>query len=106
MAVLLGAGLVLRVITTFTYRPAMQFVQDSLDYLHDAEQMVPSVIRPLGYPLFLRVLSVTGRLGVVPVAQHRYFVAGRVSPFPDCTALDPPPAGIIGATLLERRLRR
>lgn len=70
MAVLLGAGLVLRVLTTLTYRPAMQFVQDSFDYLHDAEQMVPSVIRPLGYPLFLRVLSVTGRLGVVPVAQH------------------------------------
>jgi hypothetical protein len=70
MAVLLLAGLVLRALTTLAYRPAMQFVQDSLDYLHDAEQLVPGVVRPLGYPLFLRALSVTGRLGVVPVVQH------------------------------------
>jgi hypothetical protein len=70
MAALLLAGLVLRVLTTLAYRPAMQFVQDSLDYLDDAERLVPGVVRPLGYPLFLRALSVTGRLGVVPVVQH------------------------------------
>ena len=70
MGVFVVVGLVLRVLTTLAYRPAMQFVQDSFDYLHDAEQLVPSVIRPLGYPIFLRLLSVTGRLGVVPVVQH------------------------------------
>lgn len=78
MAVLLLAGLVLRVLTTLAYRPAMQFVQDSLDYLHDAERLVPGVIRPLGYPVFLRVLSVTGRLGVVPVVQHLLGLAAGV----------------------------
>jgi hypothetical protein len=70
MAVLLVVGLVLRILTTLAYRPAMQFVQDSFDYLHDAEQLTPSVIRPLGYPVFLRVLSAAGDLGVVPVVQH------------------------------------
>ncbi len=67
---LLAAGAVLRVLTGAAYRPAMQFVQDSFDYLGDARQLVPGVIRPLGYPLFLRALSWTGRFGLVPVAQH------------------------------------
>jgi hypothetical protein len=67
---LLGAGAVLRGLTTLAYRPAMEFVQDSFDYLGDARSLAPSVIRPLGYPLFLRALSVTGRFGLVAVAQH------------------------------------
>ncbi len=48
----------------------MEFVQDSFDYLGDARELLPGVIRPLGYPMFLRVLSVTGRLDLVPVIQH------------------------------------
>ncbi len=75
---LLAAGTVLRVLTSVAYRPAMAFVQDSFDYLGDARELVPSVIRPLGYPLFLRVLSVTGRFGLVPVVQHLMALAMAV----------------------------
>lgn len=100
MGVFVVVGLVLRVLTTMAYRPAMQFVQDSFDYLHDAEQLVPSVIRPLGYPIFLRVLSLTGRLGVVPVVQHLlglavgvmiYVLLGRLGARPWLAALGAAP---------------
>ena len=67
---LLTAGTALRVLTSLAYRPAMEFVQDSFDYLGDGRELVPGVIRPLGYPLFLRVVSITGRFGLVPVVQH------------------------------------
>ena len=66
----LVVGLTLRVMTTVAYRPALHFIQDSFDYLGDAEALVPGVVRPLGYPVFLRFLSVAGDLAVVPVAQH------------------------------------
>ena len=64
------AGLALRVLTTMAYWPAIQFVQDSFDYLFEARNLEPGIIRPFGYPLFLRILSVTGELAVVPLAQH------------------------------------
>jgi len=75
---LMIAGTVLRVLTSVAYRPAMAFVQDSFDYLGDARDLVPGVIRPLGYPLFLRALSVTGRFGLVPVVQHLMALAMAV----------------------------
>ncbi len=64
------AGVLLRVLTTMAYWPAIEFVQDSFDYLFDARRLEPGIIRPFGYPLFLRVLSVSGQLAVVPIAQH------------------------------------
>lgn len=67
---LLAVGALLRVLTMLAYQPAMAFVQDSFDYLGDARELVPGVIRPLGYPIFLRALSVTGDLRVVPGVQH------------------------------------
>lgn len=70
LAVLVTVGAALRLATSVAYRPAMAFFQDSFDYLHDAEQLRPGVIRPFGYPLFLRLLSAGGRLDVVPVVQH------------------------------------
>ena len=66
--VVAGAGL--RLATTVAYRPAMAFMQDSFDYLADAQRLEPGMIRPFGYPLFLRVLSAGGRLDLVPVVQH------------------------------------
>ncbi|MGH9265060.1 MAG: hypothetical protein ACRD1D_10255, partial [Acidimicrobiales bacterium] len=66
--VVAGAGL--RLATTVAYRPAMAFLQDSFDYLADAQRLEPGMIRPFGYPLFLRVLSAGGRLDLVPVIQH------------------------------------
>ncbi len=75
---LLTAGTVLRVLTSLAYRPAMLFVQDSFDYLGDARELVPGVIRPLGYAFFLRALSATGRFGLVPVVQHAMALAMAV----------------------------
>jgi hypothetical protein len=68
-AVLVG-GAVLRLLTMLAYRPAMEYVQDSFDYLGDARQLTPGLIRPLGYPLFLRALSPLHKLALVPLAQH------------------------------------
>lgn len=70
LAVVLAAGAALRVLTSVAYRPAMAFLQDSYDYLGDASRLRPGVIRPLGYPLFLRLLSAGGRLELVPLVQH------------------------------------
>ncbi len=67
---MLVVGLTLRVMTSVAYRPALHFIQDSFDYLGDADALVPGVVRPLGYPVFLRFLSAVGDLAVVPVAQH------------------------------------
>jgi hypothetical protein len=67
---LLVAGVLLRVLTTMAYWPAIEFVQDSFDYLYDAKNFEPGIIRPFGYPLLLRVLSLTGQLAVVPITQH------------------------------------
>ncbi|HEX2191663.1 MAG TPA: glycosyltransferase family 39 protein [Acidimicrobiales bacterium] len=64
------AGVLLRVLTTMAYWPAMEFVQDSFDYLYDARNFEPGIIRPFGYPLFLRLLSMVGHLAVVPLIQH------------------------------------
>jgi Dolichyl-phosphate-mannose-protein mannosyltransferase len=67
---LLLAGLVLRVLVTMAYWPAIEFVQDSFDYLYDARNLEPGIIRPFGYPLLLRLLSLAGQLAVVPITQH------------------------------------
>ena len=67
---LVAAGAILRIATSVTYHPAMAFLQDSFDYLDDARRLQPGVVRPLGYPLFLRVLSPAGQLQVVPIVQH------------------------------------
>lgn len=68
--VLLTIGAALRVLTTAAYRPAIQFIQDSYDYLRDARGFAPGLVRPYGYPAFLKLVSVTGRLDLVVVVQH------------------------------------
>jgi hypothetical protein len=76
---LLVAGTILRVLTTMAYRPAMQFVQDSFDYLEGARHLTPGIIRPMGYPLFLRALSLGDRLTLVPITQHLLGLAMAVA---------------------------
>ena len=78
LVLVVAMGAVLRAVTSLAYRPAMAFLQDSFDYLSDAEQLQPGVIRPLGYPLFLRALSVGGRLELVPVVQHLLGLAAGI----------------------------
>ncbi len=52
------------------YRPALEFSGDSMAYLRLARPLVPDPVRPAGYPLLLRALSVTHQLWVVPAVQH------------------------------------
>jgi hypothetical protein len=66
---LLAAGTALRVVTLLAYRPALIYF-DSTTYLDNAEDLEPRGVRPLGYPLFLRLLPLEDELAVVPLVQH------------------------------------
>ena len=66
---LLAAGLALRVVTQLAYRPALIFL-DSIPYLHNSQTLTPEPVRPLGYPILLRILSYAGGLEIVPLVQH------------------------------------
>ena len=70
LVVLLAAGTALRLVVLVAFRPALEFLQDSYDYLLNAQHLAPGVVRPLLYPLVLRGLGVVGGLGLVPVVQH------------------------------------
>jgi hypothetical protein len=76
--VILGVGALLRLLTTLAYRPAMEYVQDSFSYLANAHKLTPDVIRPVGYSFLLKVISVTGRLTLVPIVQHGFGLATGV----------------------------
>ena len=66
---LLAAGLALRVVTFFAYRPALIYF-DSTRYLDRVHDLEPSPLRPIGYPLFLKILPTDWELAVVPAVQH------------------------------------
>jgi hypothetical protein len=68
-SVLFAAGLVLRAIAFFAYRPVLIFT-DSLGYLSNMRDLGPRPLRPLGYPLFLKILPLGLGLEVVPLVQH------------------------------------
>lgn len=70
LVVLLVLGGALRALTMLAYRPALQYVQDSFDYLEDARRLAPGIIRPFGYPLFLALLSPFRQLSLVVLTQH------------------------------------
>ena len=66
---LLIAGIVLRVITLFAYRPAL-INFDTTRYLDRVNDLEPSPLRPIGYPAFLKLLPTDWELAVVPAVQH------------------------------------
>ena len=66
---LLLAGLALRLVTFFAYRPALIYY-DSTRYLERMRDFKPGEVRPSGYAAFLNVLPVDWELAVVPAAQH------------------------------------
>ena len=68
-ALLMAGGAALRLVTQLAYRPAL-LVWDSLSYVKSALMLRPHPVRPLGYPLFVRLLSDEGGLGVVAAVQH------------------------------------
>jgi hypothetical protein len=65
IAVLLAAGLALRILAQLAYHPALIYV-DTLKYLYGA---YPGS-EPLGYTATLRLLLLAGGLGVVTIVQH------------------------------------
>jgi 4-amino-4-deoxy-L-arabinose transferase-like glycosyltransferase len=71
---LLLAGLALRVVTFFAYRPALIYF-DSTRYLDRVQDLEPSPLRPIGYPAFLKLLPTDWELAVVPAVQHLFGLA-------------------------------
>jgi hypothetical protein len=65
LAILLAAGLVLRVLALIAYQPALVYV-DSLKYLYGASPGSD----PLGYLAVLRPILLVGNLTVVAAVQH------------------------------------
>ena len=65
IAVLVAAGLALRILAQLAYHPALIYV-DSLKYLYGA---YPGS-EPLGYTAFLRLILLADGLGVVTLVQH------------------------------------
>lgn len=63
------AGAALRVVAWLAYTPGFVYY-DSVRYLNNADHLRPDVIRPLGYPLFLRLLPTRHGLEVIPAVQH------------------------------------
>jgi hypothetical protein len=74
LGVLLGGGLVLRVLAVLAYRPALLYI-DSLKYLYG---LWPGA-DPLGYRVVLRVLLAGGDLEAVAVLQHGLGLAMAVA---------------------------
>ena len=66
----LAVAAALRIVVSLAYWPALEFGSDSFLYLRDAHSLTPGTWHPFGYSLFLRVLSIFGSLGVVPIGQH------------------------------------
>ncbi len=66
---LLVAGASVRLVAQFAYRPALIF-WDSPYYLHFSQELSPGLLRPAGYPAFLRLLPLRVGLWVIPLAQH------------------------------------
>ena len=73
LAVLLAAGLVLRVIALLAYHPALIYV-DTLKYLYG----VYPGSDPLGYRILLKIILAAGDLGTVVFLQHLLGVAVAV----------------------------
>ena len=68
--VLVTIGFALRLLVLVTFRPALEFLQDSYDYLLNAQHLRPGVVRPLLYPALLRMAGLLGGVPLIPVLQH------------------------------------
>lgn len=68
-AILLAAGVTMRVIVSVAYRPIFIYF-DSLPYLTNADALEPRQTRPAGYPLLLRALLWIHDLTAVAALQH------------------------------------
>ncbi len=74
ITVLLGAGLVLRVLAQLAYRPALLYV-DSIKYLYNAYPGAD----PVGYKVPLKAILAIGNLDLVTAVQHLLGLAMAVT---------------------------
>jgi hypothetical protein len=72
---LLVVGAVLRLVALLSLRPALEFLQDSYQYLLNAQHLQPDVARPLLYPVGLRGVSWLGGVGLLVALQHAVVLA-------------------------------
>jgi len=78
LVVLLFAGTAGRLLVLLTFRPALEYLQDSYDYLLNAQHLQPEVVRPLLYPVALKTVGLIGGLELVPIVQHLAGLASAV----------------------------
>lgn len=69
LVVFLVAGLVLRVLATVAYRPAIIYT-DSIQYLTNMGKLSPDQLNPIGYDFVLGPLVAIGGLTFVVIVQH------------------------------------
>ncbi len=69
LAVFLAAGVVLRVLATVAYRPAIVYT-DSVQYLNNLAKLSPDQLNPIGYDFVLGPLVGIGGLTFVVIVQH------------------------------------
>ncbi|WP_328331325.1 glycosyltransferase family 2 protein [Kribbella sp. NBC_00382] len=69
LAIFLVAGLVLRVLATVAYRPAIIYT-DSVQYLTNMKELRPDQLNPIGYDFVLKPLVDLGGLTGVVIVQH------------------------------------
>ncbi|MBB2909685.1 hypothetical protein FHS43_000931 [Streptosporangium becharense] len=65
----LGVGAALRAVAMLGYRPALWF-PDSYTYVVTALKPRPDLVRPAGYPMFLRLLEPFHSFALVTLVQH------------------------------------
>lgn len=76
---LVVAGVAIRALAMFAYRPAFMFFGDSFSYIIGAQRLTPPNDRPFGYSAFLRLVSYVGDLELAVVIQHAAGVALAVA---------------------------
>jgi hypothetical protein len=69
LAVFLAAGVVLRILATVAYRPAIVYT-DSVQYLNNLAKLSPDQLNPIGYDFVLGPLVDIGGLMFVVIVQH------------------------------------
>jgi hypothetical protein len=77
LVVVVVAATALRMLAMVSYRPSL-LTPDGTSYLYYGHQLQPTLFRPQGYSIFLRLIGAEGSLVVVPLLQHLLLIAALV----------------------------
>ena len=78
LVALLVVAIALRALVFVTFQPALEYLQDSYDYIVNAQNFRPSVLRPILYPAVLKVVGWIGGLELVPLLNHLMGITSAV----------------------------